>query len=307
MSSSLYPQVILSNPETSSVEYSSSSSSMYPSVDMNTVAKNTFPDGGSPERKPSTEEQVLIRIPGAIVHLIEPDNSVELASGDLTVVGLRQGSNVVAVLVRVGDDTIQWPLAKDEPAVKLDQSHYFFTLRVPSNEPGQIEPDTQSDQKPGDFELLNYGVTIAAKGQESLLDKLDGILGQYSCFTVQRVEGNMEGWELVACEVSPEEMGTKERRDMVAGSSGAYWTALAPNVEDYSSRVARMIAGGSGQMIRGIIWCGDVTVDGLRWGNEVLKKRLSQAEGISDVSPATMRRIKRSVRPHFPSPSHPIS
>ncbi|KAL7214242.1 hypothetical protein ACSBR1_026621 [Camellia fascicularis] len=37
--------------------------------------------------------------------------------------------NVVAVLARI-DDEIQWPLAKDEAAVKLDESHYFFTLRV---------------------------------------------------------------------------------------------------------------------------------------------------------------------------------
>nr|DAD41644.1 TPA_asm: hypothetical protein HUJ06_015967 [Nelumbo nucifera] len=41
------------------------------------------------------------RIPGAIVHLIDKQYSVELACSDLTIVRLRQGKNVIAVLSRV--------------------------------------------------------------------------------------------------------------------------------------------------------------------------------------------------------------
>nr|GEZ90363.1 protein early-responsive to dehydration 7, chloroplastic-like [Tanacetum cinerariifolium]GFA43329.1 protein early-responsive to dehydration 7, chloroplastic-like [Tanacetum cinerariifolium] len=74
--------------------------------------------------------------------------------------------------------------------------------------------------------------------------------------------------------------------------AAAYWTTLAPNVEDYSHSVARMIASGSGQLIRGIIWCGDVTVDRLKWGNEFLKIRMKSGP-TSEISPATLRRIKR--------------
>ncbi|OWM80408.1 hypothetical protein CDL15_Pgr019688 [Punica granatum] len=293
-----YPEVILSNPEAAlsssrSSPASSSSSSLYPSLDMpkDAVAENLFPEsedsipGSTGGTGPSSSsERVLVRVPGAIVHLIEPENSVQLASGALSVVALEQDGNVVAVLARVsgdGEDEIQWPLARDEPAVKLDGAHYFFTLRVPS-----------SGGEPGEFELLNYGLTIAAKGQEGLLLELDRVLEQYSCFSVQKVK-KMEGWEMMAQDTSPEELESeKEKRKKVAENSGAYWTTLAPNVEDYSGRVARLIASGSGQLIRGILWCGDVTVDRLKWGNEFLSRRLRQGE-TSEISPATMRRIKR--------------
>ena len=71
-----------------------------------------------------------------------------------------------------------------------------------------------------------------------------------------------------------------------------YWTTLAPNVEDYSGSVARLIAAGSGEMIRGILWCGDVTVDRLKWGNEFLKKRMGPG-CTSEISPEIMRRMER--------------
>ncbi|CAI0557732.1 unnamed protein product [Linum tenue] len=75
-------------------------------------------------------------------------------------------------------------------------------------------------------------------------------------------------------------------------NSATYWTVLAPNVEDYSTSIARMIAAGSGHVIKGILWCGDVTTDRLKWGNDFLKKRLKKGDSV-DVSPAALRRIKR--------------
>ncbi|XP_065866334.1 protein EARLY-RESPONSIVE TO DEHYDRATION 7, chloroplastic-like [Euphorbia lathyris] len=234
----------------------------------------------------SNSEQLLIKIPGAIVHLIESERSVQLASGDLSIVSLKQGDTPVAILARVGDNGIRWPLAKDAASVKLDESHYFFTLRLPLTE-DEIE-----------VELLNYGVTIASKGQEVLLKELDKILETYSCFTVQEVkdEGN---WVMVegnvAKEISPEELMTEEKKkELMEESSAAYWTVLAPNVEDYSGSVARMIAAGSVRLIKGILWCGDVTVDRLKKGNQLLSKRLgSKDQSNVQISPATMERIKR--------------
>ena len=76
--------------------------------------------------------------------------------------------------------------------------------------------------------------------------------------------------------------------------SAAYWTTLAPNLEDYSGMAAKLIAAGSGQLIRGILWCGDVTVERLKWGNEVLKKRVKPGSN-SEISPETLKRIKRFV------------
>lgn len=296
-SSSLYPEVILTNPEASSPFISSpsktpssSSSSLYPSIEMNALAENLFPEseeedpkgvmhrGGSASFESS--EEVIIRIPGAIVHLIDKEQSVELANGEFTVVQLKQGDNIVAALARVGEE-IQWPLAKDEAAVKLDDSHYFFSLRVPA-EGGEINSDN----------ILNYGLTIAAKGQEGLLRELDSVLEKFSAFRVEKAAAAVEQgwWGAVAKEVSPEEMDKK--KDEVEKSAAAYWTTLAPNVEDYSGSVARMIAAGSGQVIRGILWGGDVTVDRLKWGNEFLKKRMGKGSS-SDISPQALKRMKR--------------
>ncbi|KAJ6692874.1 SPARTIN [Salix purpurea] len=232
-------------------------------------------------------EEILIKIPGSIVHLIERDNSVELAYGDFLIASLKQGETTVAVFARVDDD-IQWPLAKDEAAVKLDESHYFFTLRVPENE------SDGGELNKGEVELLNYGVTFASKGQEGLLKEFDKILERYSFFSVKDVKKSGGKSEVidrnVAKEISPDEL--KKKKKLMEKSSAAYWTVLAPNVEDYSSCIARMIAAGSGQLIKGIFWCGNVTEDRLKWGNGFLKKRIRKSSD-SDISPGTLRRIKR--------------
>ncbi|CAI9781986.1 unnamed protein product [Fraxinus pennsylvanica] len=264
---------------------------MYPPIDVDSLAENLFPEpeerethndavsqGGSASFESS--EEVMVRIRGCIVHLIDKDQSVELASGDFTLVQLKQGDNVVAVLARIGEE-VQWPLARDEAAVKLDESHYFFTLRVPS-ESHEINDN-----------ILNYGLTIASKGQERVLRELDGVLEKYSAFKVEKAaEGVEQGWWVAAKDVSPAEMEKKKKKDEVEKSAAAYWTTLAPNVEDYSGSLARMIAAGSGHVVKGILWCGDVTVDRLRWGNEFFKKRMGKGS-TSEISPEALRRMKR--------------
>ncbi|KAL8196577.1 hypothetical protein R6Q57_024872 [Mikania cordata] len=274
----LYPEVIQSNPDSSSpFSYSKPSSPapsappLYPSLDLKDLEENLFADthhSYDPHDLTSIQpsEEVIIKIPGSIVHLIDKQQSIELASGVLEVVRLRQGNAVVAVLARI-DDLIQWPLAKDEAAVKLDGSHYFFTLRVPSDS----NTDSESDY------LLNYGLTVTGKGSEKILEEFDQVLEEYSAFSVKAVERSVVG---------AEKDGSAEAK------AAAYWTTLAPNVEDYSGSVARMIAAGSGQLIKGILWCGDVTVDRLKWGNELLKKKTKPGSK-SEVSPQTLKRMKR--------------
>ncbi|KVH96028.1 protein EARLY-RESPONSIVE TO DEHYDRATION 7, chloroplastic-like [Cynara cardunculus var. scolymus] len=299
--SNLYPQVLQSNPDSSSPFSSSSSSSpsappLYPSLDFKDLDENLFihtQHHSAPSLYPSLDEdvvidthqscydpnlltpfesseEVVVKIPGSIIHLIDKQQSIELASGVLEIIRLRQGNSVVAVLARVGD-AIQWPLAKDEAAVKLDTSHYFFTLRVPSD----IKSDSESDN------LLNYGLTVTGKGLEKVLQEFDLILEEYSAFSVKEVERSVA--------VAVENGGSTEAK------AAAYWTTLAPNVEDYSGSVARMIASGSGQLIKGILWCGDVTVDRLKWGNEFLKKR-TKSGSKSEVSPEALKRMKRAKR-----------
>lgn len=222
-------------------------------------------------------EELLIKIPATVVHLIDNQQSVELAYGDLEIVLLRQNDAAVAVLARIGDQ-LQWPLTKDEATLKLDDSHYFFTLT------------TNGD-------VMNYGLTIPSKGQEDLLKRFDAVLEEYSGFKEERVEVEVEreagDWWVVAREVTPEEVKRDgAKREEMEESAAAYWTTLAPNVEEYSGCVARMIAAGSGMLVKGILWCGDVTVDRLRWGEEFLRRRLGKREN-AQVSPQFLNRITR--------------
>ncbi|CAN1307655.1 Protein EARLY-RESPONSIVE TO DEHYDRATION 7, chloroplastic [Linum perenne] len=286
---SLYPEIDNTNPEKPNSSTSSSTSpSIYPTVDVSDLAEKLFPeetDAAAAESAAAAppHEDLLIRIPGAIVHLIEKDRSVELACGDLDIVSFKQGETVVAAFCRIGGD-IQWPLAKDEAAVKLDQSHYFFTLRVPSG--SQEFGDDDEDEGDDEELLLNYGVTFASKGQEALLKRFDEVLESFSAFTVQEVANDkIEGSEM-------EFSKGGKKKELMKESSAAYWTVIAPNVEDYSSSLARMIAAGSGHVIKGILWCGDVTADRLKWGNDFFLRKLKKGEAVA-VRPGTLRRIKR--------------
>lgn len=318
---SLYPQIIESNPDPLySTPSSSTPSNLYPKIDFQDLVENLFPESPeipqedghappsappvdhvhvSPSAPPEAVEQVLIKIPGAIVNLIDKNYSVELASGDLSIVRLVQGDNVVAVLARLADE-IQWPLAKDEAAVKLDDSHYFFSLRLPEEHYGSDSSDDEEKKRGvkssgGEDNVLNYGLTIAPKGQENLLKEFDEILGTYSCFSVQKVSENAKELldEKLAKEISPMDLKTEgKKKELMEGKCVAYWTTLAPNVEDYSGTAGKLIAAGSGQLIKGILWCGDVTMDRLNWGNEVMKKRMDP-KATAEISPDTLKRIRR--------------
>ncbi|CDP01876.1 unnamed protein product [Coffea canephora] len=299
--SPMYPQVIDPNYETTLPPSSSSPSSrpnLYPTIDMKDLVENLFPDvndetppaniSSAPSAPPESIEETLLTVPGAILHLIDKQYSVELATGDLVILRLRQGDNTVAVLARVADE-IQWPLTKDLAAVKLDPSRYFFSFRAPKE--GEESENIES------LDVLNYGLTIASKGQEDLLKQLDGILEISSSFSVQQVEEKVVAQlgGAVAREVSPADLVSEKKKEVLEERCAAYWTTLAPNVEEYSGTAAKLIAAGSGQLVKGILWCGDVTVDRLKWGNEVLKTRMTTGSK-AEVSPDTLRRIKRVKR-----------
>ncbi|KEH27594.1 senescence/dehydration-associated-like protein [Medicago truncatula] len=303
---SLYPQVISSIPTAPP----SSQSNLYPSIDhdFDDLVENLFPDTTttagvnttSPSAPPETTEQILIKIPGAILNLIDQQYSVELASGDFTVVRLRQGENSIAVYARIADE-IQWPLAKDETAVKVDDSHYFFSFSAPKGYDSDEDEADRSKNSKTESDLLSYGLTIASKGQEHLLKELDVILENCSNFSVQKVSEKAKKGEVLdgnlAKEVSPKDLeSSKKKKEMMEGQCAAYWTTLAPNVEEYSGTAARMIASGSGHVIKGILWCGDVTMDRLQWGNQVMKKRMAAGERDAQISPETLKRIRRVKR-----------
>ncbi|GMP27105.1 hypothetical protein CsSME_00003252 [Camellia sinensis var. sinensis] len=311
----MHPEVIQSSPDNSPP---SNRASISPSqIDTKDLVENLFPDKPEtshnspnpnvPSAPSESVEEVILTVPGAILHLIDKQYSVELACGHLSIIHLRQGDNVVAVLARVADE-IQWPLAKDEAAVKLDESHYFFSLRAPKVDDSDSDSDSDSSDdessgKKGSVidpdNLLNYGLTIASKGQEGLLKEFDEVLEHYSSFSVQKVSEKGKKSEVldvtVVKEIAPEDLESEKKKELMEEQCAAYWTTLAPNVEDYSGTAAKLIATGSGQLIKGILWCGDVTVDRLKWGNEVLRKRIKPSSS-SEISPELLKRIKRVKR-----------
>ncbi|OWM68206.1 protein EARLY-RESPONSIVE TO DEHYDRATION 7, chloroplastic-like [Punica granatum] len=315
---SLYPEVIDSGIHPNPNPGTSASSNLYPSFDMKDMVENLFPEGHSaphhqvhayddprsPSAPPESTEETLIRVPGVMLHLIDKEYSVELACGDLTITVLRQGVNTVAVLAQVADE-IQWPLTKDEVGVRVDESHYFFSL-CSSGKAKSVSSSSDEDEgrvkkrKAYADALLSYGLTIASKGQEGLLKELDAILDKYSSFSVQKVSEKAKKVEVLDSslvkDTTPAELESSgKKKEMIEEQSAAYWTTLAPNVEDYSGITAKLIAAGSGQLIRGILWCGDVTVERLKWGNEVLKKKMSHSEK-REISPQTLKRIKRAKK-----------
>lgn len=272
---------------TSENQNSSPKTRMYPkidtqtsntSVELNDLAENLFPDSppqpNSPHSQPESFEEAIISIPGSVLHLIDKNYSVQLANGDFSIMQLRQGESLVAIFARVGNE-IQWPLSKDDQGcVKLDFSHYFFSFRAP-----------KEDKDENDDIMLNYGLTFRSEEQEQkqeqekLLKELDELLEHYTGFSVQNVD---------------EKNGASDhlKSEEMQRSCSAYWTTLAPNVEDYSTTAAKLIAVGSGQLVKGILWSGDVTVDRLKWGNEILKMKLGPCTD-KHISPETLKRIQR--------------
>ncbi|KAI4989866.1 hypothetical protein ZWY2020_038229 [Hordeum vulgare] len=202
---------------------------------------------------PAPSEDVLLRLPRAQLHLIDRRRSLPLAAGDLSLLRIRAGGTSLAAIARLGP--IQWPLARDVAAVKLDPCHYSFSLTVPAS------PDTP----------LHYGLTLSDPDS-----RLDGVLATYTRFSAHSVVGGE---------------GLADRvRGEVEGA--AYWTAVAPNVEEYGGPVAKAIAVGADNLAKGVLWCGEMTVERLRWGNEVLRKRIQPGDAEAEVSPEMLKRIK---------------
>jgi spartin len=68
---------------------------------------------------------------------------------------------------------------------------------------------------------------------------------------------------------------------------------MAPNVNDYSSTMAKGIATGSGHIIRGIFWIRDSTVARLESGSIFMKNRVKSNSKPAQISPQTLKSVKR--------------
>ncbi|CAM6064524.1 unnamed protein product [Sphagnum tenellum] len=250
-----------------------------------------------------SREECLVTVPGAIVYLIDDEQSIHLATAHLSIVRITQKGNGIVVLVRVGND-LHWPLMKDVPAVKLDPTHYFFSVPVPLVV-DHSEEDTKNSKHnscsgQNESEVLNYGVTFPVAGHEKALEELDTLLGQYTCFSSPTlVHGDKQKEKFL--EKSREAEGladlpvvSKEHKMQVTEQNqAAFWTTMAPNVDDYGSSAARMIATGSGQIIRGIFWIRDSTVAQLESGSIYVQGKIKPNAQPSNISPRTLRNLRR--------------
>ncbi|KAG4967858.1 hypothetical protein JHK82_033569 [Glycine max] len=106
--------------------------------------------------------------------------------------------------------------------MKVEDSRYFFSFRVPKGS----DPDEEEE------DMLSFGLTIASKGQEGLLKELDAILENCSCFSMQSVSENVKkkGEALdgsVVREVSPKDLESRKKKEMMEGRCMAYWTTVS--------------------------------------------------------------------------------
>ncbi|XP_024539967.1 senescence/dehydration-associated protein At4g35985, chloroplastic isoform X2 [Selaginella moellendorffii] len=281
-------------------------SKLYPDIYQPPSSKGAETSDAKEPPVVEASEEVLVKIPGCLAHLIDEQESVILASGEFVLVKLLQNGTDVALFARVGDE-LQWPVVNDLPATKLDPSHYVFSLRVEADDDEKPPKDSKAT------ETLNYGVTFQVDGNKELLRELDKILEQYSYFSaptmlqgseedVKKVDGGKvpeaSSREVVSSDLPGKPVPTdaiteKKPSDEV---STAYWTTIAPNVDDYNSSLARAIAGGTGHIIRGIFWCSETTVANLERTGRLVRRVSGACGKPSEVSPRTMRNIRRAKR-----------
>nr|CAB3478157.1 unnamed protein product [Digitaria exilis] len=203
--------------------------------------------GAMSARPRGLREETLLRVPGASVHLVSGsgDVPVELArGGDLTVVRITKDDVAVATAVRVGRD-LGWPLARDEPVVKLDRLHYLFTL-----------PDR-------DGTFLNYGVSFdaGAAADAAALASLDAFLRSNACFSEPSSPAGP----------SKSFFWSRPPPQQQPAASDAYWNDFAPRVQGYNVVLAAAIAAGTGQLVRGIFMCSEAYASQVQRGADLFK------------------------------------
>lgn len=73
-----------------------------------------------------------------------------------------------------------------------------------------------------------------------------------------------------------------------------YWKAMAPNVDDYNSELAKTLAAGTGSLIKGIFWLRNATVANLDNGSKYVKEQVQpNPRQPSNISPYTINNLKR--------------
>ncbi|KAH8972332.1 hypothetical protein BDL97_02G189500 [Sphagnum fallax] len=287
-------------------------------------------DDEAQEGPVEAQEECLLTIPGAIAHMVDDQESVHLSTGTFSIVRIIQKGSGIVILAHVGD-SLHWPVTKDTPTVKLDSTHYFFSLPIPASVDEADDDDDGHNKESGEKvpEILTYGVTFPAQGFDKALPVLDSLLERYSHFSSptlihgdkakeEQLKRNKEGGLYVASKgmsilpnrnttttdnnyggmvIPPEKVTSNGKQMQISEQNQAeFWTTMAPNVDDYGSSVAKGIATGSGQIIKGIFWVRDSTVAQLDNGSIYMQSKLKANDKEHKVSPRVLRNLHRVRR-----------
>ncbi|CAN6456763.1 unnamed protein product [Victoria cruziana] len=226
-----------------------------------------------PQKSEVTTEEEILSIPAARLTFVDSNDSLELCHGVFSIIKLIQEGSPIAIIVKVDDD-YRWPITKDEPVVKLDDLHYLFTVKSPSTE--------QEEQA---VRFISYGIKFGERSR--MVDALDSFLSENSCFTAPKTEAA----------TSVAEAGTKVGR-------WAHWRRLeddswkkyAPNVDDYHGTLAKAIASGSGELVKGVFICSNAYRSALQDGGEALKSDVKIKNGSSSKQKGHAKKSLKRVR-----------
>jgi hypothetical protein len=205
-------------------------------------------------------EETLLRVPGASVHLLDgAEGPVELARGDLAVVRIAKDGVAVATVARVGRG-LGWPITRDEPVVRLDRLHYLFTL-----------PDSTGGGGGGGGGalFLNYGVSFAAP-DDALLASLDAFLKANACFSTPSSRAPSRSSATTTTRPAPTTTATAD----------GYWNDFAPRMDSYNNVLAKAIAAGTGQLVRGIFMCSEAYATQVRASDRSLTFNLFSVQSV---------------------------
>eukprot|EP00253_Pinus_taeda_P035918 PITA_35918 len=205
----------------------------------------------------------LLTISLAVVYLVDGEWSVEVGTGEFSIVRhIVQGRRDLALVAKVGDN-LRWPISKDMRAFKLGKLRYLFLIVSP--------PEEETFKEVGDIvivsdvapaEELNYVVSFDGKHESSSLALLEKLLQKHAQFTDSSVM----------------DKESSRRRS-------------------YNCRLAKAIAAGTGQLVKGLYFCSGAYSSQVQKGGKLLKNCMeANVTKGSEINPRFVKSIERVKR-----------
>ncbi|CAM6109295.1 unnamed protein product [Calypogeia fissa] len=221
---------------------------------------------------PSGTESELLRIGGAQLYLLDEVESVRMGTGDFALIMMVQANTRLATLVAQVAE-FQWPIGKDAPVLQIANLRYTFAM-------------------PG----LLYGLILPDSTALDLVQRFESYLRHYCTFEIRPEVAEVAG-------VSDLRLWSSVGRHVEGASEGArYWTAVADDVENYSSKLVKQMQSGSKLAANSILKGGEWATWGIRQGGSYIQNNISgppspaaMAAG-EEMSPRMKKRVDQARR-----------